>query len=57
MIQDVNWDRLFTKWDRDVFLSVNVVDQLPFNENKEEYFETFIDSCVPLTLWSRNQNV
>ncbi len=48
-----NWDTLSTKWKRDNFYAINIIDKLPKN-NQEEYFDAFLSSGVPISLWLWN---
>jgi hypothetical protein len=50
----INWDVLYTKWQRDNFYAINVIDELPMSiEEREEYFDSFLLSGVPISLWNR----
>jgi hypothetical protein len=54
--QKYNFEKLRTKWNRDNFYSINIIDELPLDEEKEEYYKffyNFVDSGVPLSLWIR----
>lgn len=54
--QKYNFKKLCTKWNRDNFYSINIIDELPLDEEKEEYseyFYNFVDSGVPISLWIR----
>jgi hypothetical protein len=54
----VNWDSLCTKWQRDDFYAINIIDELPKNkDDEEEYFDSFLLSGVPISLWSRSSEI
>ncbi len=60
---NVNWDKLETKWRRNPFFSINIIDQLtldvPLVEEQPEYkyLDIFQASGVPLLLWTRRSDV
>jgi hypothetical protein len=54
----LNWDSLCTKWQRDNFYAISIIDELPKNkDDEEEYFDSFLLSGVPISLWSRSSGI
>lgn len=54
---DRDWDDLFNEWEKNDYFSINLINGLPRNDEKEAYFDRFQLSGFPISLWSRSPEV
>lgn len=55
--QKLNFKKLCTKWNENYFYAINIIDGSLLNEEEDsgnDYFYNFVDSGVPISLWSRS---